>query len=224
MRDARNTRRCRAVTALAGKFGPLAVLFLAACGSATTESHEASAMRPSEKPPASLARVSALGSPIEALSARDATSLSRVREAGGTVRLIRKSGDRAFYRVGSGCFGIGDAVPAPNRLGQIMCSPEFPTAERPILDFTQYRTPVVNGKPGRRFIARSEGFAADGVAKIAFRDANRRIIAETAVIENAYRFDTLPFDLPADLVALNPAGDVVYVQPVFAGPPGVGPS
>jgi hypothetical protein len=99
-----------------------------------------------------------------------------------------------LYRIensaGPACYAVGDAHPVAAgrqqpaaRLGQILCVPDFPSASRPILDFT-----VIHGgssAAGDR-VWRSEGIAADGVRSIAFQTPDGRTLGATPVIGNIY--------------------------------------
>lgn len=132
--------------------------------------------------------------------------------ATGGTSVLATRGDRAYYRVSEGCYGAGPAPPSSYTLGQIQCprSPQFPSADLPILDFTTFR----GGGSDQTFPAlavyRSEGIAADGVAKVAWLDADGRAVAETAVADNIYQFDPVPPGEALSFVAYSASGEIVF--------------
>jgi hypothetical protein len=69
-------------------------------------------------------------------------------------------------------------------------------------------------------VVRGEGFAADGVTRVAYRDNTGKVVADAIVSDNVYLFATPPQDaLPAEFVAFDASGDQVFVQPVSPGLP-----
>jgi hypothetical protein len=62
-------------------------------------------------------------------------------------------------------------------------------------------------------VHKSEGIAADGVAKVAFVDADGRVVAETSVLANVYSFDPAPAGNALSLVGYSATGEVVYSTP-----------
>jgi hypothetical protein len=136
----------------------------------------------------------------------------------GEVAVLAKRQHRAFYRVGSECYGTGPTEPTEYTLGQIICTREFPSESRPILDFTVYRAASTDGEGHKTYsIWRGEGFAADAVAKVAFLDLDERVIAEAAVVNNTYKFDSVPAETkPTVIAAYLATGKRVYVS----DPPG----
>jgi hypothetical protein len=141
-----------------------------------------------------------------------------MREKGmatGGTSLLATRGDRAYYRVSEGCYGVGPARPNSYTLGAVQCprSPQFPSADLPILDLTTFGG---KGSGDERpttltlTVWRSEGIAADGVAKVAWLDADGRAVAETAVTENVYQFDPVPPGEAQSLVAYSASGEIVF--------------
>jgi hypothetical protein len=182
------------------------------CGSTAARQQEA-ATPPGE--PARLDRVSNPGKPSSPLPG-DNRALERMREKGmatGGTSLLATRGDRAYYRVSEGCYGVGPAPPNSYTLGAVHCprSPQFPSADLPILDLT-----IFGGKgssderPTTLTVWRGEGIAADGVAKVAWLDADGRAVAETEVSENVYRFDPAPPGEAQSLVAYSASGEIVF--------------
>ena len=120
-----------------------------------------------------------------------------------TMQLLHRREGISFYGArrsdGTFCFavdsGAGQAVGCDNG------SPSgaaFPSAERPIIDFSRFSA-------GARLV----GFAADGVASVALVDASGARIASAPVVDNVYA----DVDPPAGAVgveALDPRGTVVY--------------
>ena len=132
------------------------------------------------------------------------------------VTLIGRRGDRAYYRIensaGPACYAVGPSHPGAYVLGQIMCAPDFPSAARPILDFTV----VHGGSPDvtQDRVWRSEGIAADGVTAIAFRTPDGRVVHESPVVRNLYSVPAVPTDRVTELVVEGAAGRIVYSMPI----------
>lgn len=110
------------------------------------------------------------------------------------------------------CVSISPATDPGPRAGY-QCSPDFPSARRPLLDES-----VFGGSPQEPVLTRLEGFAADGVARVAvITDAGERT-AETAVEDNVYlRTDGLPSDRVRGIVALDSAGAPLYTYCIAGG-------
>jgi hypothetical protein len=184
------------------------------CGSITASQEDAST--PSGEPPR-LDRVSNRGKLSSPLPG-DNRALERMREKGmaaGATSVLATRGDRAYYRVSEGCYGVGPAQPSSYTLGAVHCprSPQFPSAELPILDLTTFGGKGSSDeRPTTRTLTvwRSEGIAADGVAKVAWLDADGRAVAETVVAENVYQFDPVPPGEAESLVAYSATGEVVF--------------
>jgi hypothetical protein len=138
-----------------------------------------------------------------------------MREKGmatGATSVLATRGDQAYYRVSEGCYGVGPAPPSSYTLGAIRCprSPQFPSADLPILDFTTFRGVSSSDQTFPALtVYRSEGIAADGVAKVAWLDADGRAVAETAVADNIYQFDPVPPGESQSLVAYTASGEIV---------------
>lgn len=165
---------------------------------------------------ASLARVTVASTSPISLTSKDTDALSKFRSATlGTVSLLTTSPGRRYFRIenatGPACFGVGPAIATDRVLGQIMCSPSFPSVQEPILDFTVFHGTPGDGIPDR--IWRSEGFAADGVANVAFRASDGRLVAVTPVVSNVYRVQSPPIGASA-LVARAADGSVVATVPL----------
>ncbi|HET8652369.1 MAG TPA: hypothetical protein VFM13_07335 [Gaiellaceae bacterium] len=62
-------------------------------------------------------------------------------------------------------------------------------------------------------VHRSEGIAADGVAKVALVDADGQVVAETPVVDNLYDFGSVPPGNAVRVVAYDATGEVVFFQP-----------
>jgi hypothetical protein len=164
-------------------------------------------------PPPPLDRVGARGTPVDVSSDRDRDALARMHRPGATVSRLAERDGRAYYRLASDadCFAVGPAKGTQGRLAQIACMPAFPSAEQPVLDFTAFA-----GPPGDLRVYRAEGFAADGVASVAFRDSAGALVSQTPVVDNAYFVDPPPSGVVTALVALDSTGDVLYTQPFGA--------
>jgi hypothetical protein len=148
---------------------------------------------------------------------RDALPFQKIGASGDETVLLAVRGDRAYYRVRTGCYAVGPAVPTEDyAFGQIMCAPDFPSAERPILDFTVFHTrwnPQLQ-QSGPRTVSRSEGFAADGIERVAFFTPDGKLLADTPVINNTYRFGDLPNGEVGALRAFGTGGAAVFSQQI----------
>jgi hypothetical protein len=133
-------------------------------------------------------------------------TLAGVREF-GTVSVLSSRGERTYYRVGNNagpdCFAVGVATLTHPALGQVICSPTFPSVETPILDFTVFH----NGR-----VWRSEGVVADGVASVVFRLGDGSTTARTYVSENVFQIPGSDHDPTiTGLIGLDAEGNVVHV-------------
>lgn len=159
-------------------------------------------------PPESLSSVSATSTPVT-VDAASQTALARFQESGynlGAVSLLSTSGQRSYYRIadssGPTCYGVGYAS-TNNDLGQIECSPDFPSPERPVLDFT-----VMHGNQ----VWRSEGFASDDVATVSFIDGSGQLIDVTPVVHNVYYVTAPPSEFVKTIVARDSSGTVLWSE------------
>lgn len=191
------------------------------CGSAAaTEQSDAAASLVGSP---ALDRLSNQGKAYQSLLPGDKRVLDRMAQHGRKVRVISilaTRGDRAFYRVDSECYATGPASPTTQSFTSIGCSPDFPSADQPILDFTIFGGVGGNDQspPTTLTIQRSDGLAADGVVKVAFLDAGDQVVAETPVTDNTYRFDPVPAGDDLRLVAYSKTGERVFEQPKRAAP------
>lgn len=188
---------------------------LAGCGSAQPGARNA---QYSPVDPDALSRVSNQGKPYEATLPRDELVLDRLADTGREIRRILTMGQRhgrAFYRIDAECFATGPAGPTTQSFSQIGCSPQFPSAARPILDFTVFHAPGANdeGPPRRLAVYISEGFTADGVERVAFVDDAGAVVAETAVVNNTYIFDPAPSGENLRIAAFTTGGGRIFEQP-----------
>lgn len=212
------------VGALRTTFALIAVGFVTGCGSGVSSEQADPGYRSHE--PAPLDRVSNRGAPFSSLLPRDEQALSRMRGGVGVperisaqdVSILGTRGDRSFYRLSEHCYGSGSASPTNSVFGQIQCVPAFPSRVRPVLDETVYggtAGPDERPQPETLTIYRSEGIAADGVAKVAFVDADGQVVAETPVVENIFSFERAPAGTGLRLVAYDATGEVVFSMPNF---------
>jgi hypothetical protein len=165
--------------------------------------------------------VSSQGDVVLDLSAVDARALGRFARSGAELTaaaLLSTRQGRSYYRIdnatGPACYGVGPAIPASYRLGQVQCAANFPSAERPLLDFTVIQQTTDDVSSAR--VVRSEGIAADGVADIAFVTANGEIVDVTPVKGNAYSADSLPAGHVTALIARDATGATLWTQPFAA--------
>lgn len=181
------------------------------------------------------------GTPVEAerLAPRDLHNLSamasgvsprvpaskeedRARFQAASFRQIATRGNQAFFvadRSGGGlCTSIA-SIDDPNVIGSIGCSPDFPSAKRPIFDQSLFRARQIyengrfRGLTEPLTATRLEGFAADGVAGVGVLTVDGSIEAVTPVGDNVYlRVEGLPTEPIAAIVALDAEGNRLYSQ------------
>ena len=139
----------------------------------------------------SFARVTALNAALQELAFPPTMQLLDEREGVSFYGARRRDG-RFCFAVES---GAGRAVGCDNG------SPSgaaFPSAQRPIIDFSRF-------SGGARLV----GFAADGVAEVALFDASGVRIASAPVVDNVYA-DVNPPAGAAGVEALDAHGAVIY--------------
>jgi hypothetical protein len=168
--------------------------------------------------------------PETRLSERDRFALARINghdprrpplEASSVRRLGERDG-RAYYslrRGGEICYASGPAG-QQDLFGSIACTPDFPSRDQPILEFTAY-----HGQVGERMpkLYRFAGLAADGVARVGFVDENRDLHT-VPVVDNIYSLGKLPDVGVRSVVAFDHAGRKVYESCVaYGGCNGVDP-
>jgi hypothetical protein len=167
--------------------------------------------------PPVLDRVSNQGERLPApLSPRDEQALGRMPGANGEVKLMGAYEGRAFYRFGPECFGTGPVSGSEYRFGALICTPQFPSKARPLLDMTVFHGTGQpgNSRPTDLFVGRSEGFAADGVASVAFKTTAGEIVGKTPVRDNTYSHSPIPAGPLAALVALDSSDEVIHSVPL----------
>jgi hypothetical protein len=210
MRLIRETSRTRIAVVLAVL---AAVTVALALGTASGRATHKKLVRMS---PAALRVVSAPAPGAVALTPSDKQQLAHFAQSGQTLTDVAALGSRAgrvYYRVtntsGPDCYAVGPAAMNTDyRLGQVSCAPDFPSAERPILDFT-----VVMGglKPDQAaHVFRSEGIAADGVADVGFLTTDGQLVDVHPVVHNIYSNVTPTNRDVSTLVARDANGKVIY--------------
>jgi hypothetical protein len=149
----------------------------------------------------------------------DARALKKLGLSDSETVVLGVRGDRAYYRVGTDCYAVGPAEPTDYVYGRITCAPEFPSAERPVLDFTTHVTQWDSQRQNRgpTLVSRSEGFAAEGIERVALVAADGRVLAEAPVVKTIYRFTNLPAEEVSTLRAINTAGQTVFSISTSAG-------
>lgn len=186
-----------------------ALLALASVGALIGGGCGASSAPPSGQP-GPLDRVSNSGSPFTALLPADREAALRLGIDADKVFLLGIRGDRAFYRLGAECYATGPAQPSDYSFGVVQCSAEFPSAAEPVMDFSViHASGSSETAPGAGTPWRSEGVAADGVTKLELVSAEGQALAEAAVVDNTYRFSTLPSSAHS-LMGYDSAGGVVF--------------
>jgi hypothetical protein len=206
------------MTFLKSRAAIIMLLLAAASVVGVVSSHAAHAGRPTSPP-----GLSNLPAPVQAavpLAAGDIATFADAQRA--SVALSPTSVDRlrigaavSLYRVnnssGPPCFATGPRIATGHVIGMLACAPNFPSADRLVLDFT-----VFHGTPGQSDarVWESSGIAADNVSRVAFETADGTIAASAAVTNNLFEFTTLPQGLVAKLVAFDAAGDIVWSRSV----------
>jgi len=161
--------------------------------------------------------VSARSGADVALLPRDTSALDRFAGSGYAlhdVSLLGVRNGRAYYRIensnGAACYAVGDVGDKEHLLGQILCAPDFPSAARPLLDFT-----VIHGgaSAAQDRVWRSEGIAADAVRSVAFQTPDGRIVGRTPVVGNIYSVAPPPKGHVTRLVAKDASGATVAWVP-----------
>lgn len=158
-----------------------------------------------------LDRVSNQGTPVTAGS-EDAKALERLEATAAEVSLLGSRGSDSFYRVGDGCYAMGPSGPVARRLGQIICTGDFPSKDRPVLDFTVLHRSTT----GEMRIWRSAGITADGVATVAFRTEAGDLVSRVNVSDNVYAVPSPPAAGASEFVAFDSQGTLIYAKPATA--------
>lgn len=80
----------------------------------------------------------------------------------------------------------------------------------PVIDLS-----VVRGSIGSNavYLVRGEGFAADGVVRVALTAMDGDIVAETTVTDNVYSFESPPSRPIHELIAFDRAGIALQTMP-----------
>jgi hypothetical protein len=159
---------------------------------------------------ASLSRFSTAGKQV-----RLAKTEARVARLMGadSVYLLERQNNRAYYRVtgpNGTCYGAGPAKEVGFITGEECPEGSFPTRGRPVLDYSVYESSSRARSEGLSLF-RAEGFAADGVASVAFLDPNGEVVLRIPVRRNVFSA-TVPRGrgAVAMLVAYDSSGQEVW--------------
>ena len=161
--------------------------------------------------------------PTSTLALDQVSDLQRIGVVGGVRKLGQREGT-AFYvgrsRSGELCFVTGAAAATRPVLGMLACQGEqglFPSPKMPIADFSPMR-----GHEGRNsvYVWKLAGFAADGVAAVAVRDATGVLRSIIPATDNMYASGELPAVAATAIVALAADGTVLYSKEVASSTPG----
>jgi len=163
---------------------------------------------------ASLFRVSATGEPVALPPGRERDALDG--SGYGQVSLIGIRGARNFFRIeranGNACYGSGRHG-AHWPLGRFICQNgpvPFPSAEKPILDFSL----AVQTANGSMHFERVEGVAADGVMAVDVVGQSSETILRIPVRRNFYSSGTADLGAAASKIqAVDAAGRVLTTIP-----------
>jgi len=131
--------------------------------------------------------------------------------------LLAARNARSFYRLsrddGSVCYAVNSS-PDTDRIGNTVCPltpTQFPTPTTPVLDLSVFES--TSHVPGDFHVVAAQGFAADGVAKVALLDRQGRVIARQRAADNVYAVDLPPGRLAATVVAYDADGGEVFRVP-----------
>ena len=125
-------------------------------------------------------------------------------------RLLAIRDGRAFYRLDTAdgrCFGVGSAASLGDPGGEVCPRDPFPSAVRPVLDFSVYEGSAAS-RDGLT-IYRIEGFAADGVAAVGILNRPGHVALRVPVSDNVYVLSHVPPGLRGWIVALDAGGAVI---------------
>jgi hypothetical protein len=158
---------------------------------------------------AKLSRFSTGGQPITL--ARKEARVARLMGADAVFLLARRA-DRAYYRITGSqgtCFGAGPAEKVGFITGEACPAGSFPTRGRPVLDYSVYEA-MSHDRSGGLSLYRAEGFAADGVASVAFLRPNGEVALRIPVRGNVFSAAAPPRGPVAVLVAYDSTGQEVW--------------
>jgi hypothetical protein len=158
---------------------------------------------------AQLSRFSTGGHPVSL--ARTEARVARLMGA-DAVYLLAKRADRAYYRITGSqgtCFGAGPAEKVGFITGEECPAGSFPTRGRPVLDYSVYEA-MSHDRSGGLSLYRAEGFAADGVASVAFLRPNGEVALRIPVRGNVFSAAAPPRGPVAVLVAYDSRGQEVW--------------
>jgi hypothetical protein len=157
---------------------------------------------------AKLSRFSSGGTQVAL--ARTEERVARLMGADAVYLLARRT-DRAYYRITGPhgtCYGAGPAKQVGFVTGEECPEGTFPTRGRPVLDYSVYEA-VGHDREGGLSLFRAEGFAADGVASVAFLRPNGEVALRIKVRGNVFSA-AAPRGPVATLVAYDSAGQEVW--------------
>jgi hypothetical protein len=118
---------------------------------------------------------------------------------------------------GPTCYAVGPREVGEYRFGQITCAGDFPSAEKPILDFSIVHIDL----SGRAGITRAEGIAADGISEVAFRSPAGSLVGAMRVRDNIYSGHAIAAAV-SGIVAVDRSGRVAYETSVGRAAPAGG--
>ena len=155
-----------------------------------------------------LSRFSSTGAPVPI--ARTQERVARLLGA-ETVYVLARRGGRAYYRITGThgtCFGAGPAEKVGLITGEECPAGSFPTRGRPVLDYSVYEA-MSHDRSGGLSLYRAEGFAADGVASVAFLRPNGEVALRIPVRGNVFSA-AAPQGPVATLVAYDSNGQEIW--------------
>ena len=130
-----------------------------------------------------------------------------------SVFLLARLNDRAYYRITGAhgtCYGAGPAKDVGFITGEECPEGSFPTRGRPVLDYSVYESSSRERDDGLSLF-RAEGFAADGVASVAFLRPNGEVALRLPVRRNVFSAASPRGNAPvATVVAYDLSGQEVW--------------
>jgi hypothetical protein len=158
-----------------------------------------------EPPATGLSSLSARGVPVSPSPESKQLGLTN-------LTLLRRTNGRAFYRAtradGKTCYAAG-AADAVGAVGFTLCGAQnFPSPEAPV-----FAAPEVGAErtaPDDWQLFRVDGFAADGVARVAVENRDGEIVGEARVVDNVFAIVPSHGGGIGTLTAYDAAGRVVF--------------
>jgi len=158
---------------------------------------------------AKLARFSTAGEHVAL--AKSQRRVARLMGADAVCLLAERDG-RAYYRITGShgtCYGAGPGRQVGLITGEECPEGTFPTRERPVLDYSVYEA-TSRDRSDSLSLFRAEGFAADGVASVAFVGPAGDVVLSLPVRANVFAAKVNGRRPVSRLVAYDSSGREVW--------------